>query len=329
VTSIHDPYADLVDSDPSGTQHRVITALDHIYTSTSLPSVADDAVLTALHRVPVAPVPQRHRPRFRRSLPALVPASLLLLGAGIVASLRASSPASVSAQSILQRAAAVQLPPSSALHLVYRERYYHTFSPHAADDLIGRYDIWAEFDRHGKVTQSASTSVESTEGVTTDIERCAGGRRVEHCYRYEPASEILHRPFTVTATEAARDAGPLQSVDVLTGAGVPRLVTTLMHRSSGGVHLLPERRLNGVLVYPIRVDGRHPNRQPTMIYYFDAQTYILRGMTVLPPPGPGFADILVQHTVLIERRTVRLTAVPAGTFQLNPPRGKQVLVVIP
>ena len=331
MTSIHDAYADLLDADATETGHGLIAALDHVYTRAWLPPAADDAVLAAIHHPPASCASHEYRRGFQLSLAALVPASLLLLGIAAVVSLRASSPTSVSAESILHRAAAVHPSPNRALHLVYRETYYQTSIPRQLADTSGNDDIWAEYDPHGNISHFANTDVESTQGITTGIQRCVGGRTVERCYDYEPASKVLHKPFTITRTESLRDAGPLRGVDMLNGTGVARLLTRLMHHSSAGVRLLPERRLNGVLVYPIRVrlHVQSSGPQPTIIYYFDAHTYILRGMSVLPPRAPGFADVGAQDTVLVKRETVPLRAVPAGTFQLRLPTGNQVWVVIP
>jgi hypothetical protein len=320
VKSIHQTYPDLFDADASETRHRVVAALDHMYTARSLSPRADHTILAAMRRPSAVPDRQQCGPRIRLSLGALIPASLLIFAVALMAALRAPSPAPVSAEAIIQRAAAAGLSPNSALHVVYRESY------------SGKYAIWAEYGADGKLTHFAGTEVESTQGITTRINRCVGGRVVMRCYDYEPASMLLHRVVTVTAAAEAKATAPfsrLRQIDGLTGAGVARLLARLMDRSPAGVHLLSERRLNGALVYPIRVDGQPSSRQPTIIYYFDAHSYFLRGMVIFPPRGPGFADMVTESMTLLQRQTMPLAAVPRGTFKLRPPSGKQVWVVIP
>jgi Transposase, Mutator family len=60
--------------------------------------------------------------------------------------------------------------------------------------------------------------------------------------------------------------------------------------------------------------------QLTLTFYFDSHSYILRGISVLPPQGPGSADVVTQNFVLARRSTVPLSAVPPLTFMFQPPR---------
>jgi hypothetical protein len=319
VTKIHESYADLFDSDSSAKLHRLLVQLDHVFGTAEFPSMAEDRVLAAIYRPGVSPARQVYRPRLQRLFGALIAASILLLGGGMVVSLRGSSPTPVSAQSILERAAALQVPANRALHLVYRV----TLSGHAA--TVGRYGIWVEFGAHGGIVREGSTDVESADGITSSITRCVGQKGVTRCYRYEPTSRYL-RNFNVTnaqnSKEARRFLGPLSGIDFLTGVGLSKILRNLLHYSPPGVLLLPERPFHGLSVYPIRVRIARGTAAPqlTLTFYFDSHSYILRGISVLPPQGPGSADVVTQNFVLARRSTVPLSAVPPLTFMFQPPR---------
>jgi hypothetical protein len=320
VTAIHETYSDLFDDDATETTYRVVATLDNIYTKAVPAPPVHETVLAAMRQPANAPSPHVHRSRFPRPLAALIPASLLLLSVGVAGSLRVSAPAPVSADVIIQQAAAVQLPPNSALQAVYRGSYGE------------RYTIWAEYGPRGTIIHSATTGVQSAQGITTEVNRCVGGRVKMRCYNYEAASKVLHQVVTITAADVAKSDPSFRTfrnIDDLTGAGVARLLTRLMHRTPARIHLLPKRRLNGAWVYPIRVDGQPAGRQPTTIYYFDVHGYYLRGMVIVPPRGPGVADTATEYMLLVRRDMIPITHVPAGTFKLHPPHGNQVLVVIP
>jgi hypothetical protein len=144
------------------------------------------------------------------------------------------------------------------------------------------------------------------------------------CFDYQPRSRYLqvYKPTRVTGPETM---WPFGDIDELTGAGVPRLLTHLMRHAPGAIHLEPERRFHGVVVYPIRVDADEKKGRPRMTYYFDAATYVLRGDRLPGSQPPGLQDIARKVTYLSSRTVVPLRQIPSRAFIFHPPTGRYLI----
>jgi hypothetical protein len=98
---------------------------------------------------------------------------------------------------------------------------------------------------------------------------------------------------------------------------VAQSLSTLAHVSPRHVRLLPQQSLDGVTVDVIEVDGWTDAPAQRTIFYFDANSYVLRGFdaTSLDPsyPMPTWQARLTSETAMAA------SAVPPQTFALDAP----------
>jgi hypothetical protein len=90
--------------------------------------------------------------------------------------------------------------------------------------------------------------------------------------------------------------------------------------AQGGARLLGQRTLDGVTVDAIQVDG-WPDPESKPIFYFDAQTHLLRGFDVTNT-DPSHAES--WQVRFASEQTTRADAVPSSTFKLNAPADAKV-----
>jgi hypothetical protein len=291
-----------------------LEALDRAYTTFPPPSLReamDQAVHARMSRP--RPVPQRHfrLPSLGRLLlPAL--AALLLATGGLVEFLSAGSPAPVSAQSVLRRAAAVRLPPNSASHLVYRVSVT-VEGPHS-----GIEDTWIESDAAGNPIATVQTLTLSVKNIFTRYVQTDG-----ETYAYNP--ELRNDNTIAMRPEALADPSWLVPNHMFDGATVARYLNAPDQQQE--VQRLPDQTLDGHAVDVVQVDGgaNRPALRTTL--YFDAYSYVLRGFdtTSIDSSYP----IPTWQVRLTSSSTTPAAAVPAHTFTLNAPADASIQLPAP
>jgi hypothetical protein len=105
--------------------------------------------------------------------------------------------------------------------------------------------------------------------------------------------------------------------EVFDGASVAQSLSTLAQASPQQVRLLPQQTLDGHTVDVVEVDGWVQGPAQRTVFYFDAQSYVLRGFdaTSLDPsyPMPSWQARFSAAT------TMAASAVPPQTFALAAP----------
>src|SRR5262249_26529649 len=105
--------------------------------------------------------------------------------------------------------------------------------------------------------------------------------------------------------------------EVFDGASVAQSLSTLAQDSPQQVRLLPQQTLDGHIVDVVEVDGWVQGPAQRTVFYFDAQSYVLRGFdaTSLDPsyPMPSWQARFSAAT------TMAASAVPPQTFALAAP----------
>jgi hypothetical protein len=247
---------------------------------------------------------------------AALAVAAVLAATGVLVRFHDAGPTPVSAQSVLDRAASIGLPPNRAIHLVYR------------DTMLGQTDltdIWMESNSRGAVARAAGTEKDRSAGTVVDIIRWVDDGRIYRSYEYFPSGSLSTvRKYSVTDARYRQlekqvknpfIRSGLSSLDWYKPGIVAQYFSRLARSAPEYVHLLPKRLLDGVSVYPIKVD-RSPN-WPAMTIYFDAHTYIYRGGD--PGNDPHFG--ITPRPRLVKQKTVPFSAVPPHTFELHIPKG--------
>jgi hypothetical protein len=253
------------------------------------------------------PVPRRR--------PLSVGAALLLVLGGLVGYLHLTSPTPVSAQPVLRRAAAVQLPPNSALHLVYRVTV--TFAGQSGDNGAGPHsgtaDVWIESDAAGHPILSAQTLTLAVKNIFTRYIQAGG-----ETYSYDP--ELRRDNSIAISPETPFDPSWLVPNHLFDGATVARYLNAPSQQQ--GVQRLPDQTLDGHAVDVVQVDGGPDRPALRTTLYFDAHTYLLRGFdaTAIDSSYP----LPDWHARLTNDVTIRASAVPPHTFTLNAPSDAQI-----
>jgi hypothetical protein len=296
--------------DPS--DEPIIEALTRAYTSSPPSSLREamDQAVDARMSIP------RRAPRRRlllavpgrRLLPAF--AALLLVAGGLVEYLHVSSPTPVSAQPVLRRAAAVHLPPNSALHLVYRVTVTTAgdAGPHP-----GTADVWIRSDAAGHPVASVQTLTLDVKNIVTRYVQAGG-----ETYSYDPE---LHDDNTIAiGPETPTDPSWLVPNHLFDGAAVAQHLNSPGQQE--GVQRLADQTLVGHAVDVVQVDG-DPNRPALRTtLYFDARSYLLRGFDASAIdssyPIPTWQARLAIST------TMPASSAPPHTFTLNAPATARV-----
>jgi len=243
-------------------------------------------------------------------------AALLLAGSGLAGYLRLSNPLPASAQVVLRYAAAVRLAPRQVLHV----RYLLTVTgmqkgSRATAGLRGVADVWLTADARGAPTVSVQTLTMSHMNMISRYVQV--GQQV---YAYNPEMRGDH----VIVLNPAQRALPswVEPSATYLGSSVAQDLTVLTQRFPQRLRMLEHQTLNGHAVDTLTVDGWSSRPGQRTTFYFDAQTYILRGFdaTSLDPtyPMPSWQARLVSSTVIPS------TAVAPRTFRLNAPASAQV-----
>jgi len=136
-------------------------------------------------------------------------------------------------------------------------------------------------------------------------------------YVYDPhANTVAIAPFS--AQDLSAGTGGLNIFDA---PSVAADLTKVRQGTAGRTHLLPQQTLDGVTVDAIQMDGSTQEHLLQLTVYFDAQSYLVRGLDVTMP----------DYSLQLRVRTyaaVAASAVPAGTVALNVPATARVVASV-
>jgi hypothetical protein len=246
----------------------------------------------------------------------LVPVALaaLVAAGGIGTYLHNQGPTPVSAQTVLQRAAAVSPGTNEAAHSTYRLS--------ASGGVTGTADLWVGSDASGVLTQFALTQMVSVNGRPAPE---LSGRLVEtdrNFQVYDPATNTVTTSSwgmpPLDAGTSSSSSSAVQNLEgILVGAFVSQKFTRAM---SDGMQPsawnLQRETLNGVSVYALNFD---PTGQT---FYFNTQSYALEGGDWTQ--GGRSWQARLDHS---SYQTTGLSSVPAHTFTLNAPANATVVTL--
>ena len=288
--------------------------------------------------------------QMRLCLASLVAALLLALGS-ITGYLPLYSPAPVSAQTVLQHAAAAlsRTAPDQVLHqtsqLYIGDRTTFGMDPQttfASGPITLTVDQWTQFDATGAISRQVTTGTSSTGALVFRILQTGATAQI-----YSVRENVIETRVVPTRQSIYWVDRPLGMIDL------GQLVLAAAHGSipNTKLKLLPQQTLDGATVdvvaitfpppaggtlacdRPLHCASGHASRQharrrhdrghqpwPSSHHrlYIDAHTYAIRGMDGGVVTAQGTATVSMSMRV-IQSTTVPLSAVPADTFVLNAP----------
>jgi len=315
----NDQFSDLLGDEAGAGRARLINDLARVYRPAPPPITLDTTVSRA---IATASQPDERRktarwaPRLRPRL-AAVGAALVLVISGLAGYQRLSSPAPVSAQAVLRRAAALRLGPNQAAHL----------AGNVSMTLDGRTssgtdEVWFETDATGVPDLSAQTLSIVKSGAANDStprSNPALNSRFIQIGQQVLAYNPEFRGDNLILLSPDMRGYPSWAVpnDVFDGGNVAQALSTLSQTSPGSVRLLPQQTLDGVAVNVVEVDGWTNRPAQRTIFYFDAQSSVLRGFDAgsLDPSYPT----PFWQVRLSSNQAMAATAAPPGAFALNAP----------
>ncbi|HVA88234.1 MAG TPA: hypothetical protein VNL71_00185 [Chloroflexota bacterium] len=315
MTMLNEQYPDLLSDRPDPTLARVVADLDRvreIATAATVSPRRDAAIRQALYARALTREPSRRVFPLHGRLAALAAALVIVLG-GLGGYPRSTGPAPVSAQTVLSRAAAVHLVPNQAAHLTY----WVTVTDGARIIAMGTADTWIQGGARGIPMKSAQTLSLGTTRLSGRYVRI--GAQV---YAYNS----LHRTILVSP-EARAIPSWVVPPNLFNGASLAQDLRVLAERSPRQVQAQPRQTLAGKIVDVIIVDGWMGRPAQRTTFYFDAQTYALRGFDAVSA-DPSYPTASWKARLSSED-TVAAAAVPARTFTLNAPVTARVVAPAP
>jgi hypothetical protein len=319
MTPQNEHFSDLFDERAGAGRARLINDLAQIHRPAPAPVALDAAVLRAI--ASAARIDNRRtaerRSHLRRPRFAAGAAALALAVSGLVGYQKLDSPAPVSAQAVLRRAAALQLGPNQTAQLV--DTVSMTIDGHTGS---GTDEVWLQTDANGATALSAQTLSLAKFGTPTSETPGASpglsSRFVQvgqQVLAYNP--ELRGDNQILLSPDMRGYPSWVVPNDVFDGGNVAQTLISQARTAPGSVHLLPRQTLNGVTVNVVEVDGWTDRPAQRTIFYFDAQSSVLRGFDA-DSLDPSYTTPLWQVR-LNSSRTMPATAVPPGTFALNAP----------
>lgn len=275
---------------------------------------------SAVTEVERAPAESSHarlhcRPGLRPLVAAVAAAIVLALGGVVVPHLQPATP--ISAQTVLDRAAARSAPPANVVvHQVFTDR-----SVTRGAVCTRTMDVWAQYDARGRVIayNGRFRSCEIAEGLH-DTATFKG---------YMPTQEMQlgRRHILIFWPQRGRPSVSIyvrhSSMREYEPPGVPLADWAQPLRDAQRAYgqakrLLPSRLLDGYRVEVVQVK---PTRYIVMTLYIDARDYHLRAVSTV------FLDASYSSfRRLLRYERVPLSRVPAGVFTFKAPSGASVTV---
>lgn len=294
---------------PAEVDEAVGETLARLYATTPPPHLRarlDGAILSRM----AAPAPTRSRhprlPGMSRVPLAIVAALVLVLG-GLGGISHLNAPATASAQPVLRRAAAVRMPANEVMHLTYAVTVSVPDQDTGKAAPGGTAEVWIASDGSGIPIRSSQT-------LTLDVKHLSSRYIQEggETYSYNP--ELRGDNTIAIAPEGRSDPSWLIPNHMFDGASV---AAYLNGQTGSGARLLPRQTMDGHTVDVVQVDGGPDRPALRSTFYFDAQTYLLRGFDAvgIDPsyPMPSWQARLTGET------TMPASSAPAGVFTLNEP----------
>jgi hypothetical protein len=263
-----------------------------------VPLPVRSTVRASLHRLTSLPWTAR---RWRLA-PLLI--AVLLVGSGLGVYLHGASPTPVSAQSVLQRAAAVRPGPEQATHALYRLT--------GSGGVTGTADVWVGTDAQGAPSEFALKQTGSKDGQP-DPELST-----QHVLTGQTLKEYNSVSNTITVYPRGASDRDSQLEERFIGALVAQKVSRVLADQHQMAAQAQRQTLDGVSVYAVSVAGAGET------YYFNTQSYILEGVDWTQ--GGITAQARLDPA---SYQTMALSAVPPNAFTLTAPANAQVDTISP
>jgi hypothetical protein len=285
---------------------RLLTDLQAAYRRSPPLAAVDGTIRRAVAARVARQDAPTHRMRQRRWLHRLsVPvAALVMLTLGLGTYLHLQSPSPVSAQTVLQRAAAVRPGPNQATHAIYRLT--------GSGGITGTADVWVGTDAQGAPSEFALTVTGTKDGQPAPEKSGQSVLTGRTLKEYDPARNTV----TVYPQGALDQSAQLQQrfVGALAAQKVSRMLAD-QHQTAAPAQ---QQTLDGVSVYAVSVQGAGET------FYFNAQSYILEGMDWTSDGKPAQARLDPASY-----QTMPLSAVPPQAFTLTAPPNARVDTISP
>lgn len=211
----------------------------------------------------------------------------------VVAVLWLKQPETVSAHEILARAAAAQLPSNGFAHMVY------TIEGLTPTQRGGSAEVWLGADADGNIARTAlSMTFLNQDGSAHEILRMVIVGDAVQIYDYNPAAN------TVRLDKGKYEQVIGDSPNHFDGKSVAKALEKIAAGNEHGVELLPPQSFYDKPVYVVQMQ----DNGETTIFYFDAQTYVLRGYVTTQ-----------TRAHLTQEEIVPAAQVKSDAFDFNPP----------
>jgi outer membrane lipoprotein-sorting protein len=318
MNPVTERYSDLLGDQVDPALLACVADLDSTRAAFTLPPERDAAIAHALFTGEPLPVQRTLRPSLHRliSLPwaaprwRLVPLlmAVLLVGSGLGVYVHGAGPTLVSAQTVLQRAAAASPGPNEASHTTYRLT--------AGGGYTGTAEVWVGTDAQGAPAEFAVTVTMAKAGRPAPDLSSQSVLNEQTLRVYDPASN------TVTVADPGTSTQPLEGmlIGVLAGQKIGRGMASQQPTAAEAL----QQTLDGVSVYAVTIGRTGSKTSETETLYFDTRYYILDGADWVQA-GQSWQARLDPASY----RTMTLAAVPSHTFDLNTPANARTVTLAP
>lgn len=232
--------------------------------------------------------------------PLLLAGASLVLLALVVGFFWFKQPAPVSAQQVLSRAAATQLPPNATVHRIY------TMEGFLPTQSSGNADVWLQADGTGNLARMAFTFTSLyQDGSRHSVWRLVMNGNAVETYEYNPSGNMVRIERGNYDQLFGDNPNPFD------GASVAKYLNKVMSGKLSGVQLLAPQSLLGHSVYALRDEE---NGGGSSTYYFEAQTYVMVG-----------ADTPETRVRLTSDEIVPVNQLNPDAFSFTPPPNATVV----
>jgi len=260
------------------------------------------------------------RPAWARRPLAAIVALLLTLG-GVATYLHPTSPTPVSAQAVVQRAAAVAAqpvaPPDALIHQIST---VSTALKLNVTPLQTTIDQWMHLDAQGNLIERAATI------------RSLTGRLVARVLDTNGTEQIYDATGNTIFSDTLPAGANPWTHDPSGMASARQLLVSAQQHGGQNARRLPDQTLGGMRVAVVALDDLVPVPGPvsagvtpqhlTATLFIDPQTYALRGADLQEVVGSTSSPVISMRVTMVA--AVPLSQAPAETFTLGAPATAQV-----